>query len=248
MKMKKYSLTVIFSLLLIGLLQAQINLSARVGYGFYSMSSLKTYQDKQLENLGEIPAQIVSNFPPYINFKAFISFQRKDYRTRFRFYYGYQTTGSRISLKDYSGELTLDLVVNGHMVGTEIEAFSTLIFDKIDLRGYFCLGTTTSILKMYNNLEVGEEKLNESYIFYSHGLDVEPGLRATYKYKKLDFGLSLGYFLDGTVYFYLKGNRDVKLGYDENNLVRPSWDGLRLGIEVSVNLFDKSKKSGRTDI
>jgi hypothetical protein len=246
--MKRYLFLAILFLLLTDLVKAQVCVSGRIGIGFYSMSSLKTYQDKQLENLGDIPAQIVSDFPPYINYKAFISFPRKDYRTRFRFYYGYQTTGSRISLADYSGELTLDLVVNGHMVGTEIEAFSTLIFDKIDLRGYFCLGTTTSILKLNNNLEVGEEKLNESYIFYSHGLDVEPGLRATYKYKKLDFGLSLGYFLDGTVYFYLKGDRDVKLGYDEDNLVRPSWDGLRLGIEVSVNLFDKSKKSGTTDI
>jgi len=235
--MIKLLLTVFCIVTIIGTLPAQVNVSGRIGLGSYSMSGLKISQEKRIESLGEIPAKIVTNFPPYINYKAFISFPGSDNRTRFRFYYGFQTTGSRISLADYSGNLTMDMVVNGHMAGAEIEAFSTRVLKIIDIRGYLCLGATTTILKMKDHLEVGEEKQDESYTFYAHGVDLEPGLRATYKYKRLEFGLSVGYFQDVSGYFYIKGNRKVKLGYDSEHFIRPEWAGFRTGIEVSINLF-----------
>jgi len=133
------------------------------------------------------------------------------------------------------------MVVNGHMLGAEFEAFSTPVFKVIKLKGYLCFGTTTTILKMNDHLEVGEEIQGSSYTFYSHGIDIEPGIRATYKYKKLEFGLSAGYLQDAVLYFYLKGNKDVKLGYDSEHLTFPGWSGVRLGMEVSVNLFKKSE-------
>jgi len=176
--MKKYFLFSIICFLFINLVHAQVNISGRIGLGFYSMNSLKDYQDKRIEALIPIPAEIMTEFPPYINYKAFISFPGKDNRTRFRFYYGFQTTGSRISLADYSGNLTLDMVVNGHMLGAEYEAFSRQVLKVINLKGYLCLGATTTILKMDDHLEVGEEKQDASYVFYSHGIDIEPGLRA----------------------------------------------------------------------
>jgi hypothetical protein len=239
--MKKYFLSSILCFLFINLVQAQVNISGRIGLGFYFMSSLKDYQGKRIEALSPIPAKIVTEFPPYINYKAFISFPGSDNRTRFRFYYGFQTTGSRISLADYSGNLTLDMVVNGHMLGAEFEAFSTPVFKVIKLKGYLCFGTTTTILKMDDHLEVGNEKQDASYTFYSHGIDIEPGLRATYKYKKIEFGVSLGYLQDAVLYFYMKGNKQVKLGYDSEHFTYPGWSGIRTGLEISVNLSSKSK-------
>lgn len=239
--MKKYFLLSLICFLFINLVQAQVDISGRVGVGFYSMYSLKEYQEKRIEALSPIPAKIVTEFPPYINYKAFISFPGTDNRTRFRFYYGFQTTGSRISLADYSGNLTLDMVVNGHMLGAEFEAFSTPVFKVINLKGYLCLGTTTTVLKMDDHLEVGTEKQDASNTFYSHSIDLEPGLRATYKYKKLEFGISLGYLQDAVLNFYMKGNKDVKLGYDSEHLTFPGWSGVRLGMEVSVDLFKKSE-------
>jgi hypothetical protein len=241
--MKKYFLSSILCFLFINLVQAQVNISGRIGLGFYFMSSLKDYQGKRIEALSPIPAKIVTEFPPYINYKAFISFPGSDNRTRFRFYYGFQTTGSRISLADYSGNLTLDMVVNGHMLGAEFEAFSTPVFKVIKLKGYLCFGTTTTILKMDDHLEVGNEKQDASYTFYSHGIDIEPGLRATYKYKKIEFGVSLGYLQDAVLYFYMKGNKQVKLGYDSEHFTYPGWSGIRTGLEISVNLSGKTKSA-----
>jgi hypothetical protein len=241
--MIKFLFTVFCIVTIIGALPAQVNVSGRIGIGFYSMSSLKDYQEKRIEALSPIPAEIVTEFPPDVNYKAFISFPGRDNQTRFRFYYGFQTTGSRISLADYSGNLTLDMIVNGHMLGAEFEAFSTPVLKVINLKGYLCLGTSTTILKMRDHLDVGENKQDESYTFYSHGLDVEPGLRATYKYKKLEFGISLAYLQDAELYFYMKGNKKVKLGYDSEHLVFPGWSGVRTGFEVSFNLSGKTNTS-----
>jgi hypothetical protein len=135
------------------------------------------------------------------------------------------------------------MVINGHMLGAEYEVFSTHVLKMINLKGYFCLGATTTILKMKDHIQVGENIQDAAFTFYSHGIDIEPGLRATYKYKKLEFGVSLGYLQDAVLYFYLKGNKQVKLGYDSDHLVYPGWSGIRTGLEVSVNLSGKDKSA-----
>jgi hypothetical protein len=83
--MKNYILYSILCFLFINQGQAQVTISGRIGLGFYLMNSLKDYQDKRIEALSPIPAKIVTEFPPYINYKAFISFPGSDNRTRFRF-------------------------------------------------------------------------------------------------------------------------------------------------------------------
>jgi hypothetical protein len=235
------SITLFISL--VGSVIAQVNVSGRIGCGFYSMKSLEKYQMERMHRMSEIPAQLVTDFPPYINYKAFISFPRHGKPAKLRYYYGFQTTGSRISLTDYSGKLTFDQTVNGHMLGIEIGVFSTEITKFINLRGFFCFGATASILKMNDHLEIWEQEYNESFTFYSYGFDAEPGVLATYKYKKVTFGLSFGYLQDFATTFYLKGDKETKLIYNGDQFTHPDWAGLRTGLEVSFTLSGKSKKS-----
>ena len=239
--MKQLAILILFFILITSFVQAQVNISAKVGYGFYSMKDLKSFQEARLNEMTEIPAQIVDEFPPYINYKLFLSFPRDNDRTKLRYYLGFQTTGSRISLTDYSGKLTFDMIVNGYTAGVEFEPFSTVVLKVINIQGYICFGTTTTFLKLEDYLEIGEEKLEESYLFCSHGLDIEPGLKAGYKYKRLGFGLTLGYLQDINMTFYMKGSPKTKLGSSSFKTVHPNWAGLRTGIEISVDLFNKSK-------
>jgi hypothetical protein len=240
--MKNCILNAIFFLLTSIALQGQVVVSGKVGYGFYSMSELKSYQQARLDEMTEIPAQIVDDFPAFINFKAFILFPRTQDHYPLRWYYGFQTTGSRISLTDYSGKLTFDMTVNGHMLGMEVEPFSKVIFDIINFKGYICFGTTTSFLKMKDNIQVGTEKVEQSYLFCSHGLDIEPGLKMEYNYRRLGFGLSLGYLQDINMTFYMKGSPKTKLGYSSYSTIHPNWAGLRTGIEISFDLSADKKR------
>lgn len=243
--MTKIVLSALMTLVITSQLLAQVNLSGRIGYGYYSMSELKEYRDYRLSSLGEIPAKIVSDFPAYLNYRIFISFPRKQTEARVRFYYGFETTGSRISLTDYSGKLIMDLIVAGHIVGFEAKAFSTTIFNVVNLSGNIGFGAVTSVLEMNDYIQVGEEKVTQSYTFYAQGINVEAGLRAAYRYKKLSIGLSLGYLQDMSKDFHLEGNPKVFLGINNFNYIRPNWAGIRTGIEFSVDLFGKSKKKGK---
>lgn len=193
--------------------------------------------------MSEIPAQLVSDFPPFINYKAFISFPRNGNTAKCRYFYGFQTTGSRISLTDYSGKLTFDQTVNGHMLGVEIGIFSSGITKSIHIRGFMCLGATASILEMNDHLEIWEQEFDQNSTYYSYGFDMEPGVLATYKYKKVTFGLSLGYLQDVSTTFHLKGDKDAELIYNGDQHTHPDWAGLRTGLEVSFNLVGKGKKS-----
>ncbi len=241
--MKRISL-VLMSLLLVSMLtQAQVTLSGRIGYGFYSMKELSSFQEAHLESLSGIPAQVVSDFPPYINYKAFISFEQSRRLSKMRFYYGYQTTGSRVSLTDYSGKLTLDLIVDEHSAGVEFDAFSRLVSKMIEIKGYLCFGANTTILKTNDHLEVGDYREDANYIFHSHGLEIEPGLRAIYKYNKFGIGLSLGYLQDVNLNFYLKGDRKTYLSTDGENFINPQWAGLRTGVELSFDISGGHKKT-----
>lgn len=234
--MKIRILTGVFFLIASVSLQGQVVVSGKIGYGFYSMSELKSYQQARLKEMTEIPAQIVADFPAYANYKAFVLFPRSKDRYPLRLYYGFQTTGSRISLTDYSGKLTFDMTVNGHMLGMEVEPLSKVIFDVIYFKGYICFGATTSFLKMKDYIQVGTEKVEQSYLFCSHGLDIEPGLKMEYKYRRFGFGLSLGYLQDINMTFYMKGSPKAKLGYNSYNTIHPNWAGLRTGIEISFDL------------
>lgn len=237
----KYTFLGIFLVLTTSFLLAQTTISGKIGYGFYSMGDLKKYQQARFNAMTDVPVQIVDNFPPYINYKAFVSIPRHTDRTKLRLYYGFQTTGSRISLTDYSGKLTFDMIVNGHMLGAEMEPVTTVLLKVINVRMLICVGTTTTFLKLKDQLSVGDQKVEDSYLFCSHGLDVEPGISADYKYKRMSFGLSFGYLQDINLTFYKKGSPKTKLGFSNYNTVHPNWAGLRTGIEISVDLFDKGK-------
>lgn len=237
----KYTFLGIFLFLTISVSLAQTTISGKIGYGFYSMGDLKKYQQVRLTSMTDVPVKIVDNFPPYINYKAFVSIPRHADRTKLRLYYGFQTTGSRISLTDYSGKLTFDMIVNGHMLGVEMEPVTTVLLNVINVRMLICVGTTTTFLKLKDQLSVGDQKVEDSYLFCSHGLDVEPGIRADYKYKRMSFGLSFGYLQDINLTFYKKGSPKTKLGYSSYDLVKPNWAGIRTGIEISVDLFNEDK-------
>jgi hypothetical protein len=237
--MSKSAILLLIFILIISISKAQITISGKVGYGFYSMSELKTYQRVQLNEMTGIPAKIVESFPPYLNYKAFISFPRDSRKNWVRYYLGFETTGSRISLTDYSGKLTSDMVLNAYKVGVELQPFSKRLFNTFDLKGYVCVGETTTFLKLIDLLQVGEETITQNYVFCSLGMDIEPGLRAIYKFKRVGVGLSMGYLLDVNGTFFMKGSPKNKLGFSSSDLIQPLWAGFRTGIELSIDLNKK---------
>ena len=207
---------------------AQFSLAYQAGYGTYRMKSLSDYQQYALEN-AVFPAEIVTQFPGYINHK--VIFGLPFHSPINQIYIGYLTTAGRISLTDYSGKWLFDQTLNGFQIGSKV-SYPFKQFNDFELTGYLDFGITTTFLKLYQYLNIADEKFEESYTFIGYGVNFQPGLQLSFVRPKYSFGAFWGYEQDFAKPFYEKGSPDSKLGTSAQNLVKPDWSGLRTGLEI----------------
>ena len=106
----------------------------QLGTGFYSMSGLKSINNEVVRSL-QFDSEIVSDFPPYFAYRPFILFNFGSYKFGIR--YTFNSTGSRVSSKDYSGEYRFDMKIRSPSFlstcikqGKYWDMFSLLIFKK----------------------------------------------------------------------------------------------------------------------
>ena len=109
----KLLLLTVFTSCFISLKAQDIKFCFQTGYGFYNMSSLK-------RNTRYLPfdTKTVSNYPAYQYYKPMIKLVTRNFE--FGVVYLFQTTGSRISSKDYSGEYRYDTKINSNSPGVII--------------------------------------------------------------------------------------------------------------------------------
>jgi len=185
--------------------------------------------------------KLVHDFPAYFYYRPFILLKLK--RISFGPVYTFQSTGSRISARDYSGEYLLDMVVNSNGPGIYDEI---VLYDLYNLQYsfYSTFGALFSNLKMKETLVVNDESLtDDKYKFKSFNYYLEAGLKISYSYQFLDFGFSAGYQIQvGDGSFRYSENDDMKLiNTENNNPVRPEWNGFRAGLSISY-CFPQSTK------
>jgi len=209
---------------------SQTNLSYYTGYGIFMQSSLKDFQDKNIE-LSGLPAKAVERFPGFITHKVYFSFSNKTGK-QYTFYAGFLSTGGRISLTDYSGKWVFDMPLQGYQLGMRNE-YNIKELKNLKLRMYFDYGATFSSLKLKNHLVVGEEKFDESMNFTGLSLNCQPGFLVKTDFKKFSIGLQTGMEVDLGMSFFEAGYFKNKLGFSRETAVRPEWTGLRTGILFS---------------
>lgn len=233
-------ITLLFLLVYVPCLSQQIETGIQVGAGSYSMADLKDINQITAKYI-PFDTKLVHDFPPYFYYRPFILLKMK--KISIGPVYNLQSTGSRISARDYSGEYLLDMVVSSNGPGIFDEI---LLFDhnNIHYSFYSTFGTLFSNLKMKESLVVNEESLtDEKYKFKSFNYYLEGGLKISYSYKFLDFGFNAGFQIQaGDGSFRYSENRDTKLINTENNTeVRPGWNGFMAGLSVSY-CFQKSSE------
>jgi hypothetical protein len=115
MSMGKIIYTASFLILVCSEAVAQ-NVSAefQAGTGTYTMNDLKDFNRVIKEDI-PFDTKIVSDFPPFLNYAACFKLQVNN--ANLGLVYSFQTTGSRISGQDYSGEYYFDMTINGHAPG-----------------------------------------------------------------------------------------------------------------------------------
>jgi hypothetical protein len=222
--MKKFNISLLLFLLpLVSF--TQIRLETSIGFGTYSLKGLRNMNSETLKNL-PVEARITDDFPaqPYYSAALF-------YHVSELFYFGiagnYYTTGSRISYKDFSGELKSDNILSSYSPG--IAAGFKLMDKKLKLF------EETRISYNFTNLKIKEKIISSTHEndFKSSSLQIEPRLKLSYMLYNFELGGNAGYLFDLGGKNRLADNKDAFLqNSNSKEAIKTGWSGLRLGMSI----------------
>ena len=226
--MKQLLLSFLFTLAVPCLGFAQdFALNYRLGYGSYQMGSLNALQQETLRSL-VVEAQATDRYPAFYNhqIQGLIKFDKVWLGAS----YLKMSSGSRISYKDYSGQIAIDTKIVSDGLGffaarplldhahweVVVGGQSILNFSSLDYLGMVL---------------IGDQKETQSLEVYATGIILEPLARISGKNGIFEIGVEGSYRLNlVNEDFHLKGKKDHKLVDDGGKGIKPDWSGTNIGL------------------
>jgi hypothetical protein len=225
----KYTLliTLFFFLQNVSLSQ-DVKLGFQSGIGKYDMEGLKKLNSDVAFNL-PFNVKTIDNYPNYFFYKPKVELSYNV--LSFGCILAYYSTGSRLSVKDYSGEYLFD---------SKIKAWAPGIYLNLRLSPEgksYLISLYSEIGKMYTTLILKEyfkfdniEEINTKEFFTSTNYFFEPGIKCSYRYKSLGVELSVGNFIQfGSGIFE---STDGVFIINSGKELQPEWDGFRVGLTL----------------
>lgn len=230
----------ILTILPVTLFSQELNLVLEPGIGTYGMKDLKEFNTMNLNSL-TFDAKITDNFPNYWSNKILLQYSMKKFLT-FGIACSYQSTGSRISRVDYSGEYFFDTKIRAFSPGVMAEFYIPLN----NFRFSFCneVGIDFSKLRLNEYIKINSELKEDDYSFTSENWYYEPTVKLSYPILFFRLGITTGYLLElkkGIV--VSSDNQNIKLS--DGELVTSDWSGARFGISLSINLLQIFKSTNQ---
>ncbi len=221
------------------ILSQEVKIGIETGIGTYSMSDLKKI-NSEVQKLYPFDSKIVSDFPPYFYYQPVLSM--KSGKISIGLVYSYQSTGSRISAKDYSGEYRFDMKIHSRSPGiyTDVEMWS---ISEFSLSVYLTSKATFSKLKTNEYFMLLDSLLtNNNSSYRATTYNFEPGIALTRSLSHFTFGINAGYSIDfWEKAFHNTANKEIILINPENQKkVKPKWSGFRFGLTVMISLNKKN--------
>jgi len=202
------------------------------------MNSLKNINDQISESL-PFDSKVVDNFPEYLYFRPSVSLEFAEYSLGL--IYTFQSTGSRISAKDFSGEFRFDTKVHSSAPGIcgDIKILSQ---KNSKLCIYSIAGLLFSKLNTQESLTLQSSQVqNQNIEFKALNFFLEPGLSYYYSIGSFSLSLNTGLFITiGSQAFY-SGNSNKNTLHDNKNQqdVKPDWNGIRAGFSILYTIRSK---------
>jgi hypothetical protein len=239
--MRKIWCTYFISILLIILIipyssnSQGIVLEYQVGIRTYSMKDLKNFNNSIQTGL-PFDSKIVSDFPPYLYFRPSISYNIK--RIKFGLMLSFQSTGSKISSKDYSGNYFFKMKIKSIQYGFQING-TILKNEKLNISLSGLTGPIHSTLRIEEYLNVNDRKLiDDKYLFNSNNWFIEGGVITTKNINKnINFSAIISYhFQIGKQSFYHEQKEIILYDPITNIPIQPNWNGLVLGMSLGLKI------------
>jgi hypothetical protein len=234
--MRKITLLAVITLSSILFVNSQnINIGLSAGVSFPKMQSSRSQMEGKLKVL-PFEAKITDNFPAWIEYKAEYYRDFDDYMLGF--YIVRNSTGGRISSKDFSANYHFDVKMRNNVLG-----FNTkLLLDEYkQTRFFFCIGGGIEHLKtdLYEAMELLG---NNKKVVY---LDASKKKESFHAIFGLTTEVKLSKKIMASAYFhyYFSSTRkeiaSYNTSFDYNYHLSPKWNGLRSGLSVFFIFPDK---------
>ena len=234
--MKKIVIASILLFFTVNSYSQQWSFGGRFGFGTYSMSGLKDFQEYRLVQ-SELPLLTTDNYPITPNYRIELAINDLRIIDKIGVFYSYSSTGARSTRSDYSGRVDLDAIVNGNQLGL---TFQKIFYkNKFILSGVYFEGSyLISQLKMEDYIKIDASPdiiQTDKYNFNSRGFAAEFGLVAKYRLNPIELQLNLGYLHDFPGKLFLDDNNKQWLAMN-NSEIKTEWRGIRLGVQISYLL------------
>jgi hypothetical protein len=232
--MKKLFLIQIIISLAVSSYSQDISIGFQSGFGTYRMSELKEFNKIILRQI-PFDAELVAGYPAWFYYRPEISFSNNNLRTGLRLVIN--STGSRISYRDYSGAYTFDTRVKAFSPGFFVDALVWQLTEKANFYASCEAGIIFSTLKIDELLVIGEEENRQpQMLLRSINFSVDPGAKFVYSLTPVvALSLNAGYVIQfGKGYFTSIDNEAISYGSDDD-AASPDWSGLRVGISAIIS-------------
>lgn len=212
----KKTLIILFLFFPLLLLSQETTIEYSLGYGTYSLKDIRNLQNRTAYEIEGL--KITDGFPGYITHSLALGFKYGEHL--FGPDFTYMTTGGRIHRADYSGSLSLDMILNGFRIGG---FYRNYLLPEGGLFQPFIQIAPSAMLtsfKLREELTIFDITNIDESPFFGVGLAIEPSVGTTYALNNwLNLSLKAGYQID------LWGR--LRYHGSKTNL-NARWDGLRL--------------------
>lgn len=202
-------------------------------YMTFALNSLKHFQEdlyNEIINDG-IEVKKIDNFPNTISYQ--IQFLTEAPKCTVGLALEFASTGSRLDYRDYTGNYTIDQILNHFSLGIILEKVpfpekNSKLIQYINLATLFDSYTIKEELKIF-----GEVINSNENSFSALGYGFETGFRYILLQKPLIMMLNIGYQATFHQSFRFSNDYNVEL-HSSRGAVKPDWNGFRLGIIIQL--------------
>jgi hypothetical protein len=187
----------------------------------------------------KVPLKVekLADYPEYFYWEPHLHF-RKDWFSA-GIIYSFSSTGSRYSIKDFTGEYLLDTRLKGYSYGADVRFYFNPA-NRLQICFYTELGWVKTKMVYEDLLEVDSRRLfDNTYILRAGNLYTEPGLELSFHFSWVALFINAGFckqFGGEDLHGWDDGEK-FEISYHLGN-VKVGWTGYRLGIGLDLNLTE----------
>lgn len=186
-----------------------------IGYGSYQLEDIKNLLDAMPNHYG---LKATDWFPDYVTHSVSLGYTTGQHH--FGTGFSYLTTGGRLHRADYSGSMTVDMIMNGYRVGAFYRYYIDTGLPPFSFYLQMSPGALFSNLNMKEKLTIYAESQKNITELKGVGLYLEPTIGMKYRIDNwLHFSLGGGYEFDFLGKMKLSGQKTD---------IDSKWDGFRL--------------------